>query len=285
MNLSRGTIYMFFSVLCISLMAVMVKATGSRIPPEELVLARSIVVLAITGVMLKRAGLPLLGRDHKWLLLRGVFGFLGLSAYFYTLSTIPIADATTLLYTNPLFTALLAQGILKEANPPRNWGYFLLAFSGILLIVRPGFSMHSGAALIGLGGAFCAGMAYTIVRRLRATDHPLSIVFYLPAVSIVLSVPFVARSFVMPQGWEWLMLLGIGITTQIGQVFMTRGLHYETAARATNVSYVGVVFAAGWGILLFDEIPDWRTVLGAAIVIFAVLRVATYRPPAPVAEE
>ncbi|NIS37789.1 EamA family transporter [Candidatus Saccharibacteria bacterium] len=78
----------------------------------------------------------------------------------------------------------------------------------------------------------------------------------------------------MPQGWEWLMLLGVGIFTQIAQIFMTKGLHYETAAKATNVSYIGVVFSTIWGILIFAEIPDWRTLIGAAFVIFAIIKMA-----------
>ncbi len=274
MEVSRGAVFMILAAFFFSLMAILVKASGTSIPPQELVVARSIVVLVITGYLLKRRGLSLWGNNKKLLFLRGLFGFCGLSAFFYTLTSIPIADSVTLHHTNPLFTALLATYILQERSSKKLWSYFLLAFAGILLIVRPGFSYQTIPALIGLGGAFCAALAYNTVRKLRYTDNHLSIVFYLPAVSILFGVPWVIPTFVMPQGWEWLMLLGVGIFTQIAQIFMTKGLHYETAAKATNVSYIGVVFSTIWGILIFAEIPDWRTLIGAAFVIFAIIKMA-----------
>lgn len=271
---SRGAIYMILASFFFSLMSILVKAGGAHLPPQELVLARSLVVFAITAAMLRRKRLRFWGSHKKLLILRGIFGFLGLSAFFYTLTVLPITDSVTLNYSSPLFTALLAQFFLKERSSGRQWGFYLLAFLGILLIIRPGFSLKTVPALIGLGGAFFAGLAYIAIRQLRHSDHPLTIVLYFQAVAILLSLPWVVPSFVMPRGWQWLMLLGMGIATQAAQVFLTKSLHEDTAARATNVSYIGVVFSTIWGILLFFEIPDWRTVLGAAITMFAITRIA-----------
>jgi drug/metabolite transporter (DMT)-like permease len=274
LRFSRGTGYMILATFFFSVMSILVKAGGLSLPPQELVFARGFVVLVITVVMMQRKGLPLKGKNGKLLILRGLFGFLGLSAFFYTLTTIPITDSVTLNYTSPLFTALLAPFLLKESNTGRQWGYFVLAFLGILLIIRPGFSFQIVPALIGLGGAFFAGLAYNTVRRLRHSDHPLTIVLYFQAVCIVLSLPWMIPAFVMPRGWDWILLLGMGMSTQIAQVFLTKSLHYETAARATNASYIGVVFSAIWGIIFFLEIPDWRTVIGAMIVIYAIARIS-----------
>lgn len=273
MQFSRGTVYMILAAFFFSLMSILVKASATNLPPQEMVLARSIVVFVITFYMMRRKGLPLKGNNTKLLIWRGVYGFLGLSAFFYTLTTLPITDSVTLNYTSPLFTALLAPFLLKESNSGKQWIYFLLAFLGILLIIRPGFSLQAIPALIGLGGAFFAGLAYNTIRQLRHSDNPLTIVLYFPAICIVLSLPWVIPNFVMPQGWEWIMLLGMGISTQFAQVFLTKSLHYETAARATNVSYIGVVFSTIWGVIFFAEIPDWRTAVGAVIVVYAVARI------------
>lgn len=264
---------MILAAFFFSLMSILVKASATNLPPQEMVLARSIVVFVITFYMMRRKGLPLKGNNTKLLIWRGVYGFLGLSAFFYTLTTLPITDSVTLNYTSPLFTALLAPFLLKESNSGKQWIYFLLAFLGILLIIRPGFSLQAIPALIGLGGAFFAGLAYNTIRQLRHSDNPLTIVLYFPAICIVLSLPWVIPNFVMPQGWEWIMLLGMGISTQFAQVFLTKSLHYETAARATNVSYIGVVFSTIWGVIFFAEIPDWRTAVGAVIVVYAVARI------------
>ncbi len=87
----------------------------------------------------------------------------------------------------------------------------------------------------------------------------------------------VIHNFTMPVGMEWLVLLGVGLTTQIAQIFLTKSLHYETAARATNVSYVSIIFATMFGLIFWGEIPDWRTGVGAVLVIIAVLQVARER--------
>lgn len=274
LNLSRGVIDMIAAAFLLSIMAALVKAGGRRLPPQEMVLGRSLVVFFLAAILIRRKGLPLRGRNIKVLLLRGFFGFFGLSAFFYTLTHMPIADSVTLQYTSPLFTALLAQPLLNENSSARHWRYFLLAFAGIVLIIRPGFSMQMLPAGVGLGGAFFAGLAYNTVRKLRETDHPLNIVLYLPAVSAVLSAPLVAADFVMPRGWDWPLIVAVGILALLAQLLLTRSLHRETAARATNVSYIGVVFSTMWGVLLFWEIPDWRSLLGAAVVIWAIIRIA-----------
>jgi drug/metabolite transporter (DMT)-like permease len=277
MKFSRGASYMISAAFFFSLMAAFVKAGGNRLPSQEIVLFRSIIVWVITAIMIKQHHLPLWGRNKKTLVLRGFTGFWGLSAFYFTLTQIPIADSTTIQYTSPLFTAFLAGFILKERTTALQWGFFLLAFTGIVLIVRPGYSIYTFPALVGLGGAFCSGLAYNLVRKLRQTDHPLNIILYLPMVSIVLSIPMVVHNFTMPVGIEWLVLLAVGITTQIAQIFLTKSLHYETAARATNVSYVSIIFAAMYGLIFWGEIPDWRTGIGAVLVIIAVLQIARKR--------
>ena len=272
---SKGIWYMVLASFFFSLMSVLVKASGMHLPPQELVFFRSVFVAGLTLLWLHRKGLPLLGRNRRLLFLRGLFGYLALSAFFYTLTHIPIADSVILQYTNALFAALLSPWLLKERNTARDWRYFALAFSGLVLIVRPGFSLQASAAAIGLLGACCSAVAYILVRRLRQTDHELHIILAFPMVSIVFSAPFAIRGFVMPRGWEWLMLAGIGATTMIAQLLMTRALHLERAARATNASYVAVVFSTLWGLVLWGEIPTWPTLLGALIVILAVVRLAT----------
>ena len=274
MKFSRGSIYMIIAAFFFSVMAAFVKAGGERLPSQVIVLFRSIIVFTIVVIILKRQNLPLWGKNKKILWLRGFTGFWGLSTFYYTLTQIPIADSVTIQYTSPLFTALIANFILKERSTAVQWLYFLLAFSGVLFIVRPGYSIYTFPALLGLAGAFCSGIAYTLVRKLRKTDTPYNIILYLPVVSIIISTPMVTPIFVMPIGWEWLTLIIIGFTTLIAQVFLTKSLHYETAAKVTNVSYVSIVFSTIFGLLFWNEVPDWRTVFGAVLIIVAVIQIA-----------
>ena len=119
-----------------------------------------------------------------------------------------------------------------------------------------------------------AAAAYVTVRRASRTEHPLVIVFYFPLISTPATIPFVIKDFVWPHGWEWMLLLGVGVTTQIAQVYLTRGLALEPAGRAMTISYVQILFAAAWGALFFAEIPGLLSLAGSALVIGGTLYMA-----------
>jgi drug/metabolite transporter (DMT)-like permease len=88
---------------------------------------------------------------------------------------------------------------------------------------------------------------------------------------VPLSLPGVASDLVLPTGWEWLALLGVGVTTQIAQIFLTRGLAHEKAGAAMSIGYIQIVFAIAWGVLLFGERPDLPTLAGAGLVVAGTL--------------
>ena len=123
--------------------------------------------------------------------------------------------------------------------------------------------------LLGLAGALCTALAYVCVRKLSVTEHPLVIILYFPLVSIPISLPGVIQQGVMPSGLDWLWLIGVGVLTQLGQIWVTRGLSCLPAARATSLNYVQVVFAATWGWIWFHETVNVLTLAGAALVLMA----------------
>lgn len=269
-----------------SLMSLLVKVAGQRLPSSELVMGRSIVSLVISYAMLKRVRVNPWGERKGLLAVRGLLGFGGLLCFFYAIPRLPLADVTVIQFTNPVFTALLAALLLKERLHRAILLSIGLSLSGVLLIAQPAFlfgeqvaPLDLDAVGIALAGAVFAALAYTAVRKLRETEHPLVVVFYFPLVSIPACIPILAPVFVWPTPIEWLMLLGIGVLTQIAQVFLTRGLHLETAGRATSVSYLQILFAAAWGMIFFAEFPDALSIVGAALVITGLLLTARAKKP------
>ena len=119
-----------------------------------------------------------------------------------------------------------------------------------------------------------SSVAYTSVRKLRESDHHLVVVFYFALVSTVVSVPLMAGRAIIPVGSEWLLLIGVGVVTQTAQIFLTRGLHRERAGRAMSISYIQVLFAATWGVVFFEELPNPLSVGGAALIFIGTLVVA-----------
>jgi len=282
--MQRGALLMLTSALAFSAMTVFVKLAGERLPSQEIVFARALISLALSYALIRRAGLSPWGHDRKWLWFRGLLGFAGLSCVYGAVTHLPLAEATVLQFLHPPITALLAGFFLGEAISRRIIGASVLSLCGVALVARPSILFGDTATPldplwvgVALGGAFFSAAAYVVVRRLSADEDPLVIVFYFPLVTVPAALPALANQFVWPLGLEWLWLLGVGIATQIGQVSLTRGLGWLPASRGTALSYLQVVFAAIWGVLVFGDQPDALTVLGGGLVIAGSIWVARDR--------
>lgn len=278
-KLSRGVLYMAASALGFSMMSMLVKVASERLPTGEIVLARAVVTLALSYLMIARAGLPPpapWGTQRAGLLLRGVLGFGGLATYYAALARLPLADTTTLQNTIPLITALLGWWVLGERIGASTGIALACGVGGVLLIVHPsGAGIDPAGVAIALASAVCSSIAYVTVRQLARTEHPLVIVFYFPLVATPLAIPWAAAEWVTPSGLEVLLLVAIGIATQIGQVFLTMGLAVERVGRATSVNYLQIVFAMGWQLAVFGDAPELSTIAGAALIIAGTAAVAS----------
>jgi drug/metabolite transporter (DMT)-like permease len=269
-----GVRFMLGSALAFSVMSALVKYAGTRLASQELVFARSVVAIVISVALLRRAGVHTLG-TRRWLLLaRGIWGYAALSCGFYAMTKLPLAEATMIQYLHPVFTAMLAAVVLGERADRSLAASVLLGSAGVLLVTRPAFLFEAGGATLhplgvaaALGGALLTAVAYVGVRELARTEHPLVIVLWFPLVSLPASLPATLASGVWPRGFEWLVLLGVGVFAQIGQVCLTRGLALEPAGRAMAISYVQIAFATLWGVLFFGEVPGLATLLGSLLVI------------------
>ncbi len=269
-----GVRYMAGAAFGFSLMSLFVKIAGRRLPTAEIVLARGTVILAVTLLMLRRAGVDPRGNRKGLLLVRGLFGFAAVVCFYYAIAHIPLADATVIQYTNPVWTALLAAAVLGERLWPIEIVGTAASLAGVLLVARPSFlfgaeSAHLDPAVAGiaLAGAMLSAAAYVSVRKLGESEDPRVIVFYFALVSTVGSLPVAATEAVWPTPAEWLALLGVGVTAQAAQLFMTHGLKRERAGRAMAVGYLQIVFAALWGVLFFAEVPGAWSYAGAALVV------------------
>ena len=263
---------MLVATLFFSLMSVLVKAVGDGVPSQQIVFARNLFALVATWWALRRLGLAPMGTGRPLLWLRGLFGFLGLSCFYYAITRLPLADATVLMFLNPALTAGLAVLFLRERAGPRTWLGAGLAIVGVSILTRPSF-LYEGASLpalpvlVGLAGALFAAAGYVSVRKLRETEAPMVVVFYFPLVATPAALVTAWPNMVWLSPLEWLLLLGVGLMTQGGQVFLTRGLHKASAAKATSVSYLQVVLAFAWGLLFFGEQPTTSSLLGAGVVL------------------
>ena len=277
---------MLLGTLFFSAMSVFAKLAGERLPTMELVLARVVVTLVMSWWALRSLGIDPWGNDRRLLLMRGFAGFMGLSCYFYAINHLPLADATVIQFCNPMLAALIAVFALGEPLRGADILATVLSMVGVVLVAQPSFLFTSGmpldpvAVVIGVLGAIFSAVAYVVIRRLGATEHHMVVVFYFPLVCGPASLPLLAvEGVVLPQGIEWLFLLGIGVAAQLGQIEITKGFKLETAGRASAVTYLQIVLAYTWGILLFGEYPNTVSIVGAILVVLGVFSVTRRAPP------
>ncbi len=273
----RGEALLVLSALAFSVMSVQVKLAGRELPVAMLVLARGVVTLAMSVTWLSVRRIHPWGTDKAGLVQRALFGTGALACYFYAVNALPLAEATVLHYLNPVFVAIIAAIFLREPIGARLVIAIAVALVGTVVVARPGF-VFGGASPLGavgvmvaLGSAILSACAYATVRRLARTEHSDVIVFYFAMFAAPIALPFALASWVWPSPTGWLLMLGLGVATQLGQTFMTRGLALVPAARGTTIGYVQIVFAASWGVLLFHEALSVWTLVGAGLVVLAVV--------------
>lgn len=270
--------FMLLSAFSFALMTACVKLVSTHnIPVFEIVAARGLVSLIISYIDIKRKKIPVWGNNKVLLISRGVVGTLALLCVYYAVTTLPLVEATLLQYLYPVFTAILAFLFLKERIQRSTLICILLCLLGLFAMVKPNLSVASGIVLpwfsvfIALLGALGSATAYVIVKRLSKCEDSSVIIFYFPLIALPLSIILLGDNFVMPDTEALILLLFVGIFTQMGQVGLTKAMQTEVAAKVSAFSYVQIVFSTILGVIIFNEIPSFWTLIGGMLIILGAL--------------
>lgn len=274
-NKNRGILYVLLEAFFFALMTFFLKEAGN-LPTMEKALFRNLVASVVSLIILLRTEekLKIKKGSLLFLILRAAGGTAGLICNFYAVDHLLISDANMLNKMSPFFAVLFSVFILKEKAGKFDWACVALAFTGALIVIRPGFSMAAGPAFIGLCGGLGAGLAYTFVRLLgvRGERGPV-IVFFFSAVSTLFTLPFAAAQFRPMTVRQFLCLLATGFSAMGGQLCVTKAYTYAPAKEISVFDYSQVIFAALLGALFLGEYPDGVSFLGYAVIIgAAVLR-------------
>ncbi len=273
--LTLGMRAMFLSTLCFALANVFVKQVG-HLPAMEIVFFRCAIGTVFCFIGLHRVNAGWLGTNHTQLLLRGIFGTTALFLFFVTVQNIPLASAMTIQYLSPIFTTVIAIFLLKENVKLLQWLFYAIAFAGVLMIERFDVRVSLFYLFIGIISAFCSGVAYNLVRNLREREHPLTVVLHFQLVGFVAGGVSLFFFWETPIGWDWLFLLLIGISSQLGQIFLTNALQKERAASVAIINYSGLIYGLIIGWFVFNEVQTLESLLGMFLVVFGVILSVIY---------
>ena len=219
---------------------------------------------------------------------RALIGMIGMLCTFGTPVLLPLAEATTLGFTTPLFAVVLAALLLRERIGPWRWLAVGLGFAGVILIANPGQAHWPpfGTAL-GIAGGLMVALISIQVRDLTQTDESLTVVFWFAALStpvFALLLPWFAAPHT---GWQWLLLAGCGLLGLLGQLLLTASLRYGQVASVIVMDYSALIWSTLYGWLIWDSLPAAATWLGAPLIVAAGLLIAwrehrLHKPVSPV---
>lgn len=267
--ISKGIIFMFGATMLFSVMQVLVKYLN-HIPVYELILFRAGISFVICFGTIKSQGISMLGNNKRLLLLRGLFGVASLSCFFYALQNAPLGSVVTIVNIKPLLILVVAMIWLKETVLPRQWLFFSISFLGILFMERFDSRIDPIELASIIGAAFFASIAHSIVRKLKETDKPIVILFYFTLITLPIAGPLSYYYWVTPVGLEWLILLSIGLITHFAQLLLTMAYQADKVANVSNMYYLGIVFAFGFGYLFFDEHYGVMSIVGMLLVLIGI---------------
>jgi len=237
----------------------------------EMVFFRSIPTMIILPVIIKKMNIPLFGNNKPMLWFRCFIGVLGMLAVFYTFTIMPLTDAMTLLQLHPFFIFFLSGILLKEKLSLRKIPFFLFAFLGGVLVIKPGLRIDMFPAIIAILAAIFMAMSHVTLRHLRLTDHPLVIVNYFAYISafIGLMTLFLQKNFKVPSISDLFFLILLGLCALISQYTLTRAYQMAPANLVSLYNYSQIIFASVFGLLFFKEIPDIFSIFGASCIIIS----------------
>jgi S-adenosylmethionine uptake transporter len=286
------SLWMLLAALLFALMGLLVKLVSAEVPVSQAVFFRGVVAALILGGWMAWRRLAF-GTPHVRLQVqRTASGVAALTLFFYAISVLPLATATTLNYTSPLFVALFTV-LAALAAGRRDLPWALLAcivagFAGIVLLLRPVFSGgESMAALLGLLSGLLSALAYWNIRALGKLGEPeWRTVFYHSAVTALVGLTGMALfGMVWPSARAWAMLLAIGVMALGAQLAMTRAFSRGKTLLTSSLQYSVVVFSTLLGVWIAGDSLGATALTGIGIVLAAgvVATLVTIRAAATVA--
>ena len=279
-SIKKGIFYIIISALGFSLMNFFVVKAGDLPTFQKALFRNGGAMIVSLFLFIKSGDTPdTKPSDLGILLMRAVFGSIGLFCNFYALDHLVLSDASILNKLAPFFTLILSALFLKEKT---NWKQFLfvsLAFVGMLFVVRPEmhFSESMVASVVGVIGGFGAGTAYACVRALGKRGMPSSeIVFGFSLVSTIVAIPFVIIDHAPMSSLQIFYLSMASVSATIGQFGITLAYKEAPSREISIFEYFTVVFSALWGILFLGQIPYWTSIIGYAIIFVSAYLLFLY---------
>ncbi|WP_207457120.1 DMT family transporter [Azospirillum sp. SYSU D00513] len=274
-KLLRATAWMAISAVTFAASSAAAKFLGQKLPPAELAFFRSAFgLLFLFGTW--RAVVEIRNaRDPIWYVVRCGLGVLALCCMMYAFTSIPLGLASLIFFMRVFMLPIASQLMLGERANGIVWSTIVVGFTGAVVSLVPALGvpeMHLGI-LAAFAGAVASAGSQTAVRRLTKSNNPALIVLVYTAVSTLATAPLAAPSWLTPLPSDWLILSILGLFAMIAQYAAARSYALAPVPFLAPLDFLTVPCAALLGFVVFGEVPDFYTLIGAALILFAALGV------------
>lgn len=271
----RGAVWIILASVCFALMSVTIRLAAKGVDPLEVVFFRNVFNLLFMLPWFLKIGLVGLRTECLGLhFLRTGSSLTSMFFWFTALTMLPLAEATSLSFTAPLFATIGAALFLAEDVRLRRWLAVGVGFIGTLIILRPGIEVVSQGAVLMLIGSVFVATSILLVKVLSRTESPNTMVLWVALIATPVSAIPLFWVWELPEGITWLWLASVGAAATGGHLCFNRAMASADASAVLPFEYTRLIFVAIIGFALFNELPDVWTWVGSLVIFGAGVYIA-----------
>ncbi len=272
-NIPVGIGLMLFGFLLFSANDALGKWMAATYGPGQILLIRNVASMAVLVPFIMKSGIrPLFALDRPWLqLLRLAFATTEVLFFYWAVSGLALADAMTYYLAGPIYVTVLAAFVLKEKVGWRRWSAVGVGFIGVLIAMEPSAGVFNYHIVIAFVGSLLYAGFLVVTRGLRKTPD-------LTLATWQIVAGLVAGAVVAPFHWvpvvhnsDFALLALLGVNALVAIVAVNRSLKLAPASVVVPYQYTLIVWAVLFGYFVFGDVPSWRVITGAAIIVVAGL--------------
>jgi len=265
-----GFLYMLMSVCAFSIMDIIVKWSEAY-PLGQVLFFRGFFGVILYFIIMPRDRIKnfYLTKRPGLHFLRCMSGLIALVAIFIALRNLPLATVVSISFAAPIFTTIFSIFLLSEKVGMFRWIAVAVGFLGILIIAEPGFSSFNIYFIYPI--IFCLGLSYVAIaiRQLSTTEPVWLISLYFSIAITLVSLVTLPYGWVIPNFSDLLLLMLIGVFGGVANLWLGQSYKLAEVSLVSPLKYLALVFAIVFGYFIWDEIPSFKTLLGASLVIIS----------------
>ena len=267
-NKFKGIIFIILASFLFATMNLFAKLASGCTPYQKTFISNAVATIVVCFIIFRKKQ-SFIGKkeNRKYLFLRGIMGTASILTLYSSMESLLLADATILTKLSPFFTIIFSFIIIKEKITKKQLISLIIAFLGSLFVIKPEFNSSMLPSILGVISALTAGIAYTMIRVLGDKESFFTVILSFTGIATITMFPSIFINNEHLTFYNLCILIAAGICFTLGQVFLTLAYKNAPASEISMFDYIGLLFAAFYGFILFSEVPDYLSIIGYIIII------------------